>query len=387
MTDEKQEEKEKQDRQTELDEALYRTCAKGAPEEVRELLAKGANPHAPHWGEPEICSDEDYYCIHEAAKNPDLRVLDALLEGGVDPGQTDYWGREALAYAARYNTLEMVQWLVKLGNDPERMDMDCDTVLSWSAANPDRRVVEYLMAKGAELDLSCDGHTELNVALLHGTPGRVRFFLERGSDVNRLWTGSFKEAPLENLRVLLEHGYDPDPTVSGAMYPQNTRLLDILDPERRALFEEFGAKKAKVKGNGMVKVRIYSFSYPRGLPEDRMGHGGGFVFDCRGLPNPFWVESLRKFSGKDEPVREFFAGHQKEMAAFAGAAEALVRQTVASFLSDGKRHLMVSFGCTGGQHRSVYMAEELARRLQGMPGVETELVHMAAWAWKKGAQE
>ncbi len=134
----------------------------------------------------------------------------------------------------------------------------------------------------------------------------------------------------------------------------------------------------------MVKVRIYSFSYPKGVPEDREGHGGGFVFDCRGLPNPVWVESLRKFSGKDEPVREFFAGHQQEVEAFAGAAELLVRQTVASFLSDGKRHLMVAFGCTGGQHRSVYMAEELARRLQGTPGVETEVIHMEESGWKGG---
>ena len=136
----------------------------------------------------------------------------------------------------------------------------------------------------------------------------------------------------------------------------------------------------------MVKVMILSFSYMRGLPEDETGHGGGFVFDCRCLPNPFWNEELRRFSGKDEPVREFFAKHREEVEAFAGAAEALVRQTIRVFQSDGRQHLMVAFGCTGGQHRSVFMAEDLARRLRGMPDVETKVVHMAAWAWEQGAK-
>lgn len=220
----------------------------GRPEEVRELLARGADLHAPHWGEG-IHSDEDTYCIHAAARNPDLRVLDVLLEAGADPETSDYWGRSPLAHAARYNTLEMVKRLVELGNDPDWMDFDGESVLSWAAANPDRRVVEYLMEKGAELDVTCDGHTELNNALLHGTPGRVRFFLEKGSDMKKLWPGSFKDAPLDNLRVLLEHGYVPDPIVSGVMYPGNTQLMDILDPERRKLFAEFASRRA-MDGHG-----------------------------------------------------------------------------------------------------------------------------------------
>lgn len=98
----------------------------------------------------------------------------------------------------------------------------------------------------------------------------------------------------------------------------------------------------------MVTVSIMSFSYMHGVPEDETGHGGGFVFDCRCLPNPFWDEGLRRCSGKDEPVREFFARHREEVEAFAGAAEALVRQTIRVFQSDGRQHLQVAFGCTGG---------------------------------------
>ena len=73
--------------------------------------------------------------------------------------------------------------------------------------------------------------------------------------------------------------------------------------------------------------------------------------------------------------------HREAVDAFAGVAEALERQTVCAFQEDGRGHLQVSFGCTGGQHRSVSMAEELARRLRGMPGVETEVVHTAEGSW------
>ena len=128
----------------------------------------------------------------------------------------------------------------------------------------------------------------------------------------------------------------------------------------------------------MVKVMILSFSYMRGLPEDETGHGGGFVFDCRCLPNPFWNEELRRFSGKDEPVREFFAKHREEVEAFAGAAEALVRQTIRVFQSDGRQHLMVAFGCTGGQHRSVFFAQRVGEMIhENYPMVNVEINHLA----------
>ena len=108
------------------------------------------------------------------------------------------------------------------------------------------------------------------------------------------------------------------------------------------------------------------------------------MFDCRGLPNPFWEERLRKCTGKDPEIAAFFVRHREAVEAFAGATEALVLQTIRTFLADGRQHLQVAFGCTGGQHRSVFMAEELARRLQGMPGVETEVVHLAEGSWKRG---
>ena len=285
--------------------------------------------------------------------------------------------------------MEMVKRLVELGNDPKASHVNGGTVMSMSALNPDVRVPEYLLECGAKLDWGASDQSELGQAVQYGTPERVRFFLEHGANI-QIGGMFIPDAPLENLRILLEAGFDPDAFagdswMDGKQEGNPHRLFEELDPERQALFAEFGAQKSRAKGKGMVKVLIVSFSYVQGVPEDETGHGGGFVFDCRGLPNPYWEEGLRRFSGKDAPIREFFGRHREEVEAFAEAAEALVRQTASAFLADGKRHLMVAFGCTGGKHRSVFMAEELARRLQGVPGVETEVVHTRERAWGQKA--
>ena len=131
-----------------------------------------------------------------------------------------------------------------------------------------------------------------------------------------------------------------------------------------------------------MKVTITSFSYKRGLPEDKTGNGGGFVFDCRAMPNPYWDESLRGYTGRDKPIADFFAHHKDEVDCFLGAAETLVRQSIDEYLKDGREHLQVAFGCTGGQHRSVYFAERMAERLAGTDGVELEVTHAATQYWK-----
>ena len=126
-----------------------------------------------------------------------------------------------------------------------------------------------------------------------------------------------------------------------------------------------------------MKITILSFSYKRGLPEDKTGNGGGFVFDCRAMPNPYWDESLRGYTGRDKPIADFFARHKDKVDCFLGAAETLVRQSIDEYLKDGRDHLQVAFGCTGGQHRSVYFAERMAERLAGIDGVEVEVIHAA----------
>ena len=136
-----------------------------------------------------------------------------------------------------------------------------------------------------------------------------------------------------------------------------------------------------------MKVTIVSFSYKRGLPEDKTGNGGGFVFDCRAMPNPFWDESLRGYTGRDKPVADFLARNKDKVDCFLGAAETLVRQSISEYLKDGRNHLQVAFGCTGGQHRSVYFAERMAERLAGIEGVEVEVSHVASQYWKVSKPE
>lgn len=130
-----------------------------------------------------------------------------------------------------------------------------------------------------------------------------------------------------------------------------------------------------------MTVSILSFSFKHGLPDDPTGNGGGFVFDCRAMPNPFWDETLRGYTGRDKPVADFFAGFKDKVDAFLEAAETLVRQSIEQYERDGRDHLQVAFGCTGGQHRSVYFAERMAERLTGIEGVEVEVSHAARSYW------
>lgn len=121
-------------------------------------------------------------------------------------------------------------------------------------------------------------------------------------------------------------------------------------------------------------VRIYSFSFHRGLPKDDTGNGGGFVFDGRSLPNPGRQERFKTLTGKDAPVIDYL-NQQESVHQFLAGVMSLVGSSVESYQQRGFKNLMVSFGCTGGQHRSVYLAEQLAKRLRGKNGVEVVVRH------------
>ena len=131
-----------------------------------------------------------------------------------------------------------------------------------------------------------------------------------------------------------------------------------------------------------VHVTIVSFSFKRGLPEDSTGNGGGFVFDCRAMPNPFWDETLRGYTGVDKPIFDFFEQYKEQVDLFLDAAEILVRQSITEYRKDGRSHLQVAFGCTGGQHRSVYFAERMVQRLSEVPRIKIQVVHTAKPYWK-----
>jgi len=149
-----------------------------------------------------------------------------------------------------------------------------------------------------------------------------------------------------------------------------------------ALMDAFGRMvdskrlQSRVSESENLTVRVFSFSFHRGgVPKDESGHGGGFVFDARSLPNPGREERFKTLTGKDAAVIDYL--HQQEsVRQFLASAQSLVDASVRDYQSRGFKSLMVSFGCTGGQHRSVYLAEQLAEHLRGRNGVEVAVRHL-----------
>jgi aminoglycoside/choline kinase family phosphotransferase len=125
-----------------------------------------------------------------------------------------------------------------------------------------------------------------------------------------------------------------------------------------------------------LTVSINSFSYKRGIPVDETLNGGGFVFDCRALTNPGRFEEYKQFTGKDEEVKAFFAANASEIEPFINNIISIVNQSVEKYISRGFANLMVNFGCTGGQHRSVYSAERLYKFLvEKYPDININIRH------------
>ena len=164
---------------------------------------------------------------------------------------------------------------------------------------------------------------------------------------------------LKNLAELLEQPFDD--------YPYMTEMLRELVALPRF---------ARSCGDdGRLLVRVSSFSFKNGIPEDPTGNGGGYVFDCRSIHNPGRYEPYKKLTGRDEPVIRFLED-DGEILDFLEHVYGVVDPHVKTYSERGFTSLMVSFGCTGGQHRSVYCAEHLAHHLvEKFPDIRLQLVH------------
>ncbi|MGC1415272.1 MAG: RNase adapter RapZ [Candidatus Acidiferrum sp.] len=166
---------------------------------------------------------------------------------------------------------------------------------------------------------------------------------------------------LKNLRWLLHHAE-----------------LPIALPALMAAFQGMLASEklqSLASDADNLVIRVFSFSFHQGLPKDETGNGGGFVFDGRSLPNPGREERFKSLTGQDAPVIDYL-NQQESVHQFLASVLSLVDAIIASYQSRGFKNLMVSFGCTGGQHRSVYLAEQLAKRLRNRPGLEVQLRHL-----------
>lgn len=131
---------------------------------------------------------------------------------------------------------------------------------------------------------------------------------------------------------------------------------------------------SKYDGRGPLVVSVYSFSYRKGIPDDQSGNGGGYVFDCRSTHNPGRYEPYKKLTGLDEPVIRFLED-DGEILTFLDSVYKLADHHVSRYIQRGFTSLMFCFGCTGGQHRSVYSAQHLAEHIHDKFGVEVRICH------------
>lgn len=162
---------------------------------------------------------------------------------------------------------------------------------------------------------------------------------------------------IDNLRTLMEEEFTDLPYLTTLLRELTT--LPIFTP---------------YKEDTELTVRIGSFSYRRGIPDDASGNGGGFVFDCRAIHNPGRYDEYKQLTGRDQPVITFL-DNEEAMQEFLTHVYSIVDYSVEKYLSRGFKNLMISFGCTGGQHRSVYSAEHLATHLNEKYGVKVLLTH------------
>ncbi len=169
---------------------------------------------------------------------------------------------------------------------------------------------------------------------------------------------------LQNLRFFLRHNS------IGIAVPEFKKVLDICIGDD--ILERFTPTLAS--SSTPLTVHISSFSYKTGIPADEFGNGGGYVFDCRGILNPGRLPHFKTQTGRDKDVKDYLE-QQTKMTEWLNSVYDLVDITVEDYIKRNFEHLTISFGCTGGQHRSVYAADALARHLRNKFNVKVDLQH------------
>jgi UPF0042 nucleotide-binding protein len=250
--------------------------------------------------------------------------------------------------------LEDVGWFV-IDNLPAALIMKMVDMVDRPASGIER--VALVIGRGGR-DTGPEYFDDLPDVLdeLRGTSRRVRVvFLDAADDVLvRRYEGTRRRHPLPARGV--EESIAVERKLLEPVRERADLIVDTGDLNsnqlRARILEAFGAEDAP-----QMQTSVISFGYKHGIPLDV-----DIVFDCRFLPNPFWVEDLRPFSGLDDPVRDYVL-NKPESVAFLEKVDDLLTSTLPAFVREGKSYLTIAMGCTGGRHRSVALAEALAARL------------------------
>ncbi|MDR1699298.1 MAG: phosphotransferase [Prevotellaceae bacterium] len=178
---------------------------------------------------------------------------------------------------------------------------------------------------------------------------------------------------MKNLKEILENDF--------SRFPYLVEILKkLIEKQNRChcgLEPQSTSKQGEIAGqtrNDKLWVTVYSFSYKKGIPPDTSGNGGGFVFDCRAIDNPGRYEEYKHLTGLDKPVRDYLE-KDGEILHFLASVKALTDASISCYIEREFTHLMISFGCTGGQHRSVYCAQYLAEHIAKKFSVKVKLIH------------
>jgi hypothetical protein len=178
---------------------------------------------------------------------------------------------------------------------------------------------------------------------------------------------------VQNLQWFINH------QTVGLSLPEFKKVLELCTSEE--VINEFTPLQASVDTPLLVNVNSFSF-IKTGYPKDETKNGGGFVFDMRGILNPGRFDEYKHLSGLDQPVKDFLE-QQTKMPDFLNSVYSIIDISVEEYIRRGFENLVINFGCTGGQHRSVYAAEAIARHLRNKFKVKIELSHQNRENWKR----
>lgn len=163
------------------------------------------------------------------------------------------------------------------------------------------------------------------------------------------------------------------------LLPKFNFLIDL--PELAQCMQALMAENQEIREESKLIVGVKSFAYKAGIPKDVSGHGEGFVFDCRALPNPGRYKEYQHLNGMDKPVIDYLKNHA-EIFSFLDHVTQLIDSSIDNYIDRGFSNLNINFGCTGGQHRSVFFAESIAQHLRNKYKIKIELTHTQKENWK-----